>query len=174
MSRLKFKPTKDDRKRAKKIRGRIKRPIRTVTAARLAGLHLASACALLEKESFGGKNVYGRDAVRNPIKSPLNGYKRVTRRNYALYKKYRQQGFGMQGVGPTQLTWYALQDQADLNGGAWRPFVNMYVGFRHLKSLIKENGLRNGARSYNGTGPAAERYADDFIYKYNKWYKELN
>jgi len=25
---------------------------------------------------------------------------------------------GMQGVGPTQLTWYAFQDQADALGGA--------------------------------------------------------
>jgi hypothetical protein len=129
---------------------------------------LSYALALCEKEG-NFKNVFGHDAVRNP--APKGG--RVTAKSYAAYKKARKAGMGMQGVGHTQLTWYEFQDQADALGGAWKPYPNMVVGFRHLKTLISAHGKEHGAAAYNGTGPAADAYGLDFVRKQLAWHRRL-
>jgi hypothetical protein len=144
-------------------------PKTTVEAAHAVGLPLAIACALLEQESSGGHNVFGHDAVRNPIKGGP-----VTRERYAQYLAHRRAGEGMQGVGPCQLTWFAFQDRADLLGGCWKPAANMRVGFAILKGLIQRDGIRTGCRAYNGTGPGAERYADQVVARIAKWRQILS
>lgn len=131
-------------------------------------LPISYALALIEKES-GGRNVFGHDAVRNP--APKGG--RVTARNYAVYKAARKRGLGMQGVGPTQLTWYAFQDQADAIGGCWKPYPNMCVGFALLGSHIKRLGKEHGAAAYNGTGDAAEAYGRDWVRRQGIWHERL-
>lgn len=52
----------ESRKHRLKERG-IVNPIWTSMAAKKAGLRLYLACALLEKESGGGRNVFGHDRV---------------------------------------------------------------------------------------------------------------
>ena len=131
-------------------------------------LPLSYALALIEKET-GGRNVYGHDHVRNP--APKGG--KVTARNYAAYKKARKAGMGMQGVGPTQLTWFEYQDHADKLGGAWRPYPNMVVGFALLGSHIKRLGKEKGAAAYNGTGDAADAYGRDFVRKQEAWHRRV-
>lgn len=143
-------------------------PVSTVREARKAGLPLSLAIALLEQESGGGYNVFGHDPVRNPVKGG-----KVTKKRYLLYKKYRQQGLGMQGVGPMQLTWYTFQDEADRLGGCWKVSYNMRVGFKHAASLIKQYGEREGLKRYNGAGPAADRYAISVLQRKAKWHKLL-
>ncbi len=130
---------------------------------------LARACALLEKESAGGGNVFGHDP------SIFNGAGEVTRAKYLAYKAKRGPtgGGGMQGVGPCQLTWFTLQDRADALGGCWRPNVNMYVGFSHLAANIEANGAHAGMRIYNGSGQAAEDYATDLEKKEARWRERL-
>src|SRR3954469_21961370 len=108
-------------------------------ACATTGLPLSYALALCEKEG-GFRMIYGHDAVPNPVKSPPGGSLRVTRANYYRYKLNRRRGLGMQGVGHTQLTWYAFQDQADAIGGCWKPYPNLCVGFRHLRELIAAHG----------------------------------
>jgi hypothetical protein len=139
--------------------------LRTIWEARRADLPLSYAMAFLEKESGKGQNVFGHDAVRNPIKGG-----KVTRSRYLKYKRYRQVGLGMQGVGPMQLTYYTLQDQADRLGGCWNPRYNMRVGFAHASNLIKRYGVHNGVARYNGDGPAAEAYALDWARKQTHWH----
>jgi hypothetical protein len=129
---------------------------------------LSYALALVEKES-GGRNIFGHDPVRNPAQK--GG--RVTAKNYAAYKRARKAGMGMQGVGHTQLTWYEFQDQADRLGGAWKPYPNMVVGFRHLKTLVNAHGKEHGAAAYNGTGPAADAYGKDFVKKQEAWHRRI-
>jgi hypothetical protein len=73
------------------------------------------------------------------------------------------------GVGPTQLTSSGLQDQADAEGGCWRLIPNMKVGFRFLHQLQTQHGVRNGFKSYNGSGRAAEEYADRAVQRANVW-----
>ncbi len=145
------------------------RPQAVVEEAKRAGLRLPLACALLEKESGGGRNVFGHDPTI------FVGAGEVTRAKYREYKK-RRVGSGnthMQGVGPCQLTWWEFQDTADREGGCWRPEVNMRVGFRHLVALIKQHGEADGARRYNGSGDAAEAYSRDLLAKSKVWDAKL-
>ena len=129
---------------------------------------LSYALALVEKES-GFTNVFGHDAVRNPIKGG-----RVTRTRYLAYVAYRKRGWGCQGVGPCQLTYYSFQDDADRFGGCWRPYPNMVVGFRLLKALINQHGKQAGAAAYNGTGVVANAYGRDWVAKQTKWHEKVS
>lgn len=146
----------------------ILRPAEVVELAAAAGLDLACAVTMLEKESGGGRNVWGSDGVDTGGAYVKGGP--VTRDNYLAYRALAQaHKIGRQGVGPAQLTYYTLQDQADLVGGCWDWRANVTVGFRHLAQLQRSYGIRGGFRRYNGDGPAAERYADDALARLAKW-----
>jgi peptidoglycan hydrolase-like protein with peptidoglycan-binding domain len=147
----------------------ILRPHAVVEEAGRAGLRLPLAIAMLEKESGGGRNVFGHDPTI------FAGAGEVTRARYADYKRRRVASGNrqMQGVGPCQLTWWEFQDTADREGGCWRPEVNMRVGFRHLAALVKQNGEADGARRYNGSGPAAEAYSRDLLARARAWEAKL-
>jgi hypothetical protein len=170
------------RKIAVMRRNGIVHPWKTNRAAKKAGLGLALACALLDQESGGGRNVYGHDAVDGKIIfHGQTGTVKVTRKNYREYKRFRDATgevppFGrMQGVGPMQLTWFAFQDEADDLGGCWRPAINMRVGFQIVKRNIEASGsMRTGVRQYNGSGSAAEDYADDVLARREVWRERLS
>ena len=49
----------------------------------------------------------------------------------------------------------------------------MRVGFRHLVALINQHGEADGARRYNGSGPAAEAYSRDLLAKTKVWEAKL-
>src|SRR4051812_2834819 len=115
--------------------------LRIVLEAKAAKIPLSYALASVEKESGRGYNVFGHDAVRNPIKGGA-----VTKERYLAYKKYRKQGLGMQGVGPLQLTWWETQDQADALGGCWKPKYNLRVGLQMVAALIRAKGVFNGVK----------------------------
>lgn len=144
----------------------IVRPAEVVELAAAERLDLAAAAAMLEKESGGGRNVWGSDGVST------GGYymkgATVTRADYERWKPHRAR-LGSQGVGPCQLTYPPLQDQADAIGGCWEWRCNVRIGFRHLAALQRAYGVREGFRRYNGSGPAAERYAGDAMAKLAKW-----
>jgi hypothetical protein len=146
------------------------RAAEVVELAAAAGLELAAAATLLEKESGGGHNVFGHDNVDTGGFYKKGGP--VTEERYRNYKAHRKE-FGAQGVGPTQLTLPAFQDRADTRGGCFDFRVNCQVGFEILAGLIKSNGVHDGFRAYNGSGPAAEAYADDAINKLNVWRSRL-
>lgn len=143
-----------------------------VREARRARLPVALACAVLEKET-GFRNVFGHDAVRNPVKSPPGGLLGVTEENYRRYLAHRRQGLGNQGVGPMQLTSAFLQDRADQLGGCWQPGPNIRVGLEFLAGNIRRMGLRAGVVAYNGSGPAAQRYGDDVLARARRWDERL-
>ena len=141
-----------------------------VELAAKAGLELAAAATLLQKETGGGRNVYGHDAVQTGGFYVKGGP--VTKANFAKYRAHRAQ-LGAQGVGPVQLTLPAFQDRADARGGChdWR--VNALVGFEILSGHITAFGVQNGFRAYNGSGPAAEAYARDAMAKLRVWRDRL-
>lgn len=149
---------------------KILRAAEVVEAGALAGLPLAAAATLLQKESGGGKNIYGHDRVKTGGFYTKGGD--VTPENYALYKEHRKAN-GAQGVGPCQLTYPPFQDRADAAGGCWDWRVNALVGFEILADLVVLHGVRGGFRRYNGAGPAAERYADDALKKFAVWRTRL-
>lgn len=128
-----------------------------VTICVRVGLEPAAAAVLLELESGGGRNVWGHDPVATAGWYVPGSV--VTRVAYLDYRRARTSRT-LQGVGPCQLTSADLQDAADALGGCWDWYWNAVVGFGHLASLMKASGARNGFRSYNGSGPAAEAYAD--------------
>jgi len=148
------------------------RAAEVVELAAAAGLELAAAATLLEKESGGGHNVWGHDNVSTgghyvkgaEVKEPA----------YRNYKADRDRGrIGAQGVGPTQLTFRGFQNRADARGGCFDWRVNCAVGFEILAEHIKAKGVHDGFRAYNGSGPAAESYADDAIEKLAVWRSRL-
>lgn len=131
---------------------------------------LSYALATVEKES-GFRNVFGHDPTSSIPRSWMG--KRVTRAKYLVYKANRRRGKGMQGVGPTQLTWYEFQDQADKIGGCHKPYPNMVVGFRLMKNLIAQHGKQGGAQRFNGAGAAAEQYGRDWVRVQQRWHDRL-
>lgn len=143
-----------------------------VELAAAAGLELAAAAVLLEKESGGGRNVWGHDAV-NTAGSYIKGSP-VTKEAYFAYRDaVHARHAGRQGVGPCQLTYGPFQDEADALGGCWDWRCNVRVGFRILAQGIKAGGIRAGFRQYNGSGPAAERYANDAMAHLAVWRTRL-
>ncbi len=144
-------------------------PTRTLKAARAADLGLAIACAILDQESDGGYNVFGHDPTI------YQGAGWVTRDKYLAYKRERDRLSyrRMQGVGPTQLTWWEFQDRADALGGCWRPYINMLVGFRLVKAYVRAYGERVAFARYNGSGPY-DPYAESVLARVKTWRSRLD
>lgn len=148
------------------------RPAEVIELAARARLDLACACVLLQKESGGGKNIWGHDAVSTGGAYEKGGP--VTAANYQAYRTAIAKGAaGRQGCGPTQLTYGPFQDQADKAGGCWDWRANVLTGFSILASLIRVAGVQDGFRRYNGSGPAAEKYGADAISKLRVWQQRL-
>jgi hypothetical protein len=144
----------------------IQRAAEVAELAAKAGLALAAAATMLEKESGGGHNVYGHDNVETGGNYQKGGP--VTEENYRKYKANRDR-FGSQGVGPTQLTFSGFQDTADARGGTYDWRVNIAVGFEILAQGIKTGGFHEGFRAYNGSN----EYADDAMLKLAVWRSRL-
>lgn len=142
--------------------------LRIVREARAEGVQLSLAFALVEQES-GFQNVFGHDPTI------FAGAGKVTKAKYLQYKLRRgpQGRGGMQGVGPCQLTWWETQDAADREGGCWNPTANIRIGLRALAASIRDHGQHAGIARYNGTGAAAERYAEEVEAKQAKWHRIL-
>jgi hypothetical protein len=140
--------------------------LRTVVEARKAGIPVALAFAMVEKESGNGANVFGHDPTI------YAGAGKVTKAKYLDYKRLRGH-YNMQGVGPLQLTWWSTQDAADKLGGCWNPRYNLQQGFQTLHNNIQSYGKHAGIRAYNGAGPRAEAYANSVEALERKWHKRL-
>jgi hypothetical protein len=146
------------------------RPEQSIEAALEEGIDLPVAATLLEKESSGGRNVWGHDAVRTDgiyVKGS-----EVTESVYRTYLNAVKAGrIGRQGVGPCQCTSAEFQNRADALGGSWDPVANMRSGFRGMQDRIARarGDIQDAARSYNGS----ESYAIDFMKKYKVWKSRL-
>ncbi|MEA2279720.1 MAG: hypothetical protein QOK21_327 [Solirubrobacteraceae bacterium] len=140
-----------------------------IAASRRFSVPVALICAVLERETHF-TNVFGHDAVRNPIKSPPGSNRPVTEALYRQYLGFRRQGLGCQGVGPMQLTSPFLQDAADKQGGAWKPGPNIHVGAAYLATCVRQGGgVRGGLTRYNGSSA----YADAVAPLYARWQQVL-
>lgn len=113
-------------------------------------------------ETGGGRNEFGHDADRRGP-CPGYGWGTVTKRKYLAFRHLRDLERRSNGVGGCQLTSPGLQDAADKLGGCWKPRCNYAIGFHYLADHVRQHGLHAGVASYNGSGPAAERYADRVI-----------
>lgn len=137
-------------------------PWRVLEAATVAGLPYFVACAVVMKETGGGRNVYGHDrdaaGVPRPMCRPTGVLLDVTPENYAVYVGERDAfkddprvGRRAQGVGPVQLTFWAFQDRADQAGGCHVPYWNLLTGFRILAEYRAKGRTWHGVmRVWNG------------------------
>lgn len=147
--------------------------LRILWEARRAGIPPSLLFAMVEKES-NFSNVFGHDPT------VWVGAGTVTETKYRLYKALRgTPGKRMQGIGPTQLTWWEFQDRADRLGGAWKPQHNIRVGAEVLGSYYKKykkqgkstkEAIILAGRDYNGR----LEYGHDLYKRYNKWHNRLN
>lgn len=165
----------DRRRKILQANGIVADPAMVIEEAKRAGLPLELACALLMQETGGGRNEWGHDPTIF-----VGGYDSLHRKAYGetvtqeAYRAYLAQRGptgrgGMQGVGPCQLTYYGFQDRADAYGGCWQPRFNIRVGFEDLAAQIRRNGRYLGVKAYNGTGPAADRYAKSVLAQADRW-----
>lgn len=161
-----------DRQRVARMKAHgIKYPWRTLWAARAARMRLSVACANLQLESAGGRNIFGHDPT---ISIPESWKGAAVTKDRYLYYKRRRAAYGFQGVGPCQLTSPGLQDQADKLGGCWRVTPNLVTGFRFLHGLIRRYGsVRLGFQHYNGSGPAAVAYGKRAAALVDYWHRIL-
>lgn len=152
----------------------IENPYAAYRAAQDAGIPFAVMCAFLEKESAGGKNIFGHDREADGTPRPFYGAGKVTKKKYLAYKKERDAFLPrrrMQGVGPMQLTWWEFQDRADWLGGSWKPYVNMLVGAEIISDYWDhERDWAKVGERYNGRAS----YGEDLVTKIEKWRGLLN
>jgi hypothetical protein len=139
-----------------------------IEEARREDVPLSLAFAICEQET-GFANIFGHDPTI------FVGAGRVTRGKYFAYRRQRRPNGrgGMQGVGPMQLTYFSIQDEADHEGGCWKPRFNIRVGLRTLRANIRQHGQHEGIARYNGTGDAAERYARQVEGRQGRWHAIL-
>jgi murein DD-endopeptidase MepM/ murein hydrolase activator NlpD len=130
------------------------------------GVPVSLVCAVMEQES-NFRNVFGHDPVDNPIKSPKDGLLFVTEELYRKYLSFRTGPKTSQGVGPMQLTYPTLQDEADDLGGCFDPAINIRVGVKNLARLIHKLGERDGVQAYNGA--PGHGYADSVLGLKHDW-----
>lgn len=172
-------PRVDARVVVMRAHGIVADPEIVIEEAHREGVPLELACALLMQETGGGRNEWGHDPTifvgGYDAKRGVHYGATVTEAAYKAYLAQRGKTGrgGMQGVGPTQLTYFSYQDEADAEGGCWVSRFNMRIGFRHLAANIKRNGLRAGIAAYNGSGPAAQRYANSVLALAEEWKHRL-
>lgn len=126
----------------------------TFTAAETAELPLPAACALLEKETGGGANVWGHDP--GGVFCGLPGV--VTEQLFVAFLwEIRHNGRRSNGVGPTQITYAGHFDVMEKRGlRPWIPMDNMIYGFELLRSeweshshdWVAAGTAYNGAAAY--------------------------
>ena len=131
------------------------------------------ACAYLEQETNGGDNVFGSDSgkpglIRGEDLVRATGNKDVTLDRYRIYRMQRD-FLGMQGVGPLQLTWWELQDEADLLGGCWDPIINTEVGLKLIREYKNTRTWDEVALRWNG----GEKYVIHNRELRDKWRERL-
>ena len=142
---------------------RVKQPLVVIDEAQKQGILIGSALAMLEMETgIPQRNIFGCDHGAGRAFC----HQRVTKERVAALRRSQLAN----GVGWTQLTYPPFVAQADREGGAHIPRFQMRVGF----SVLRDNYDRLGSvysmyRAYNGTGPAAEAYANQAIQLRAKW-----
>jgi hypothetical protein len=115
--------------------------------------------ALQEQES-GGQNIFGAD-----VNAPFT-HLPVTRARVLQLVDHVRGGGTSNGVGPLQLTFIGFLDEANADGGAWVPAVNIATGLGIVAGHVQRHGVRGGLASYNAGKPTAEKglkYADHVI-----------
>ena len=145
----------------------VRKPFIVIQEARKARIPVAVALAMLEKETgIPQRNIFGCDYGAGRAFC----LERVTRNKVKLLL---DNGVA-NGVGWTQLTYPPYVREANRDGGAHKPRYQCRVGFGVLRELYRQEGTWWGAyRRYNGSGAAANAYADQAVRYEERWRERL-
>lgn len=135
---------------------------------RHGGLIPVSLGLALQEQETGGRNIFGADKG-----APFHHLPVTEERVMALVKHVRAGGVS-NGVGPLQLTFLGFIEEANRDGGAWKPAVNIATGLGIIAGHIKAQGsVRSGLAAYNA-GPsnvsAGQDYASAVLKKQKRFH----
>lgn len=111
---------------------------------------LSLGLALQEQESEG-RNIFGADDDAPFPHQP------VTKARVLKLVELVHAGSISNGVGPMQLTFIGFIEEANRDGGAWDPAVNIATGLGIIAGHVKDHGVRDGLATYNGGKPTSEK-----------------
>lgn len=138
---------------------------RIILECRAHDVAISDGFALVEQES-DFKNIFGCD--HGPGKAFC--HQAVTKARVASLLASSLAN----GVGPTQLTSKGYVQQADRDGGAHKPAVNIATGIAILGQLQKKYGRLTGFGAYNGGGRNPNMgYAREVDQKADRWHRIL-
>jgi hypothetical protein len=106
--------------------------------------------ALQEQES-DGRNIFGADRGGPFPHQP------VTQERVLQLVKHVRAGGTSNGVGPLQLTFLPFIEEANRDGGAWKPSVNIATGLGIIAANVKKHGVRGGLAAYNAGNPQSTK-----------------
>lgn len=136
---------------------------RIILECRAHGVAISDGFALVEQES-DFQNVFGCD--HGPGKAFC--HQAVTKARVASLLASPLAN----GVGPTQLTSKGFVRDADRDGGAHKPAVNIATGIAILGALQAKHGPMTGFGAYNGgEGNPNMTYAREVDAKADRWHR---
>lgn len=115
--------------------------------------------ALQEQES-GGLNIFGADQNAPFTHLP------VTKARVLKLVNLVHAGGVSNGVGPMQLTFIGFIEEANRDGGAWEPAVNVATGLGIIAGHVKQHGVPGGLATFNAGNPQSsqgKKYAQHVI-----------
>ena len=143
-----------DNRLARKLRDDgVKNALRIVLECRhrhSGAIPVSLGVALQEQESEG-RNIFGAD-----VGAPF-AHLPVTKERVMELVAHVRAGGTSNGVGPLQLTFLPFIEEANRDGGAWKPSVNIATGLGIIAGHIEQHGVRGGLATYNGGSPTSPK-----------------
>jgi len=165
--------TARDAELARKLRARgVKNALRIILECRHrhdSVIPVSLGLALQEQESKG-QNIFGADTNAPFTHQP------VTKTRVLKLVEHVRAGGISNGVGPMQLTFLPFIEEANRDGGAWVPAVNIATGLGIIAGHVKQHGVRKGLAVYNGGTPNSTkglRYAEEVLERQERIHDEI-
>jgi hypothetical protein len=162
-----------DNRMAHRLRNRgVKNALRIVIECRHRheGVIPVSLGFALQEQESGGANIFGADT------GGLFPHLPVTEARVRKLVAHVQAGGLSNGVGPFQLTFLPFIEEANRDGGAWKPAVNIATGLGIIAGHIKQHGIKGGLASYNAGTPTSSKglkYAKQVMDRQAKYHDML-
>lgn len=118
---------------------------------RHAGVIPVSLGMALQEQESNGRNIFGADQNAPFTHLP------VTKERVLKLVEHVRNGGVSNGVGPLQLTFLPFIEEANRDGGAWKPSVNIATGLNIIAGHVKQHGERGGLAAYNGGTPKSTK-----------------
>jgi len=114
----------------------------------------------VQAQESKGLNIFGADD------GGLFAHQSVTKGRVLQLVEHVHAGGVSNGVGPMHLTFIGFIEEANRDGGAWVPAVNIATGLGIIAVHVRQHGVRDGLATYNAGNPQSDkgqRYAKSVI-----------